>query len=262
VLTLWITWFGLLPSFSQSSFVALLVSVMLAAIFAWRKRSIFLIAAAIGVLIGATIASPTVRHKASLSHITSGRSTLVSKGLKVAEHHPVVGVGVGGFKHAYAEIEHLKGEEQQAAASHTTPVTVVAGRRRRPAAVCLAHRRGAVDRVPALGHFEGTARLGFGLALVAILVRFPSTTRSSMTDVLRAAALIVVGARPTARSGTRRDQRREARSCAAAYRRRRVRRGGTMARLVGGLREVRYVAFPVATRRCRKASRPIRPRAG
>jgi hypothetical protein len=198
VLTLWITWFGLLPSFSQSSFVALLVSVMLAAIIAWKKRSIFLIAAAIGVLIGATIASPTVRHKASLSHITSGRSTLVSKGLKVAEHHPVVGVGVGGFKHAYAQIAHLKGEEPKAAASHTTPVTVAAETGivglllfawLVVAALGTAFRR--------LGRgFEGTARLGFGLALVAILVHclfynalFEDPTFYGLL------ALIVVGAR-------------------------------------------------------------------
>jgi hypothetical protein len=198
VLTLWITWFGLLPSFSQSSFVALLVSVMLAAIFAWKKRSIFLIAAAIGVLIGATIASPTVRHKASLSHITSGRSTLVSKGLKVAEHHPVVGVGVGGFKHAYAQVAHLKGEEPKAAASHTTPVTVAAETGviglllfawLIVAALGTAFRR--------LGRgFEGTARLGFGLALVAILVHclfynalFEDPTFYGLL------ALIVVGAR-------------------------------------------------------------------
>ena len=58
--------------------------------------------------------------------MTSGRSTLVSKGLKVAVHHPVLGVGVGGFKRAYADLAHLKGKEPKAAASHTTPITVAA----------------------------------------------------------------------------------------------------------------------------------------
>ena len=67
-----------------------------------------------------------MRHKASLSHVTSGRSTLVSKGVKVAVHHPVLGVGVGGFRRAYADLAHLRGKEPKAAASHTTPVTVAA----------------------------------------------------------------------------------------------------------------------------------------
>jgi hypothetical protein len=145
---------------------------MVGAIVAWRRKSLFLIAACVGVLIGATIASPTVRHKASLKHLTSGRSTLISNGLKIAEHHPVVGVGVGGFKHAYADVAHLRGKEPKAAASHTTPVTVAAETGFVGillfawlilAALVTAFRR--------LGRgFDGTARLAFGLALVAILV--------------------------------------------------------------------------------------------
>src|SRR4051812_969581 len=83
-LTIVITWAGLLPSFSQSSFVALLAAVTLAAVFAWRWRSLFLIAVAVVALVLGLIASPSIRHKASLSHVTSGRSTLVTKGMKVA----------------------------------------------------------------------------------------------------------------------------------------------------------------------------------
>ena len=104
--------------------------------------------------------------------MTSGRSTLISTGIKVSLHHPVLGVGVGGFKRAYAELAHLKGKEPKAAASHTTPITVAAetgfpglvlflwlvG-----TAVALAFRRLGRD-------FDGAARLAFGLALVAILV--------------------------------------------------------------------------------------------
>jgi hypothetical protein len=171
-LTIAITWAGLLPSFSQSSFVALIVAVLVAAIVAWRKRSLFLVAAAIGVLIGATVASPSVRHRASLSHITSGRSTLVGKGVRVAVHHPLGGVGVGGFKHAYAALAHLRGKEPKAAASHTTPVTVAA-ETGLPGLLLLLWLVGAafVHAFRRLGRgFDGTARLGFGLALVAILV--------------------------------------------------------------------------------------------
>ena len=44
----------------------------------------------------------------------------------IAAHHPVQGVGVGGFKHAYARRTGLKGKEPKSAASHDTPVTVAA----------------------------------------------------------------------------------------------------------------------------------------
>jgi O-Antigen ligase len=171
-LTIVITWAGLLPSFSQSSYLALMVGVAVAAVIAWGRRSLWLVGAGVIVLVVALLASPTVRHKASLSHVTSGRSTLISTGIKVAFHHPVLGVGVGGFKRAYAELAHLKGKEPKAAASHTTPITVAA-ETGFPGlvlflwlvwtAVALAFRRLGRD-------FDGAARLAFGLALVAILV--------------------------------------------------------------------------------------------
>ena len=172
VLTIGITWAGLLPSFSQSSFVALIAAVMVAAVVVWRAKSLFLVAAGLIVLVLATVASPAVRHKASLSHVTSGRSPLVSKGEKVAVHHPVVGVGVGGFRRAYADLAGLRGKEPKAAASHTTPVTVAAETGLPglllfgwlvAAALYTAFRR----IVPT---FDGAARLTFGLALLAILV--------------------------------------------------------------------------------------------
>jgi O-antigen ligase/polysaccharide polymerase Wzy-like membrane protein len=171
-LTLGITWAGLVPSFSQSSFVALSVATLVAAVVVWRTRSLLLVAVAVAVVLVGGLASPAIRHKASLSHITSGRSTLASKGVKVALHHPVVGVGVGGFRHAYAEVAHLRGKEPKAAASHTTPITVAAETGFPglvlllwlvATALWLAFRRLGRD-------FDGAARLALGLALVAILV--------------------------------------------------------------------------------------------
>ena len=58
--------------------------------------------------------------------MTSGRSNLASKGARLAVHHPLIGVGVGGFRRAYADLTHLRGKEPKAAASHTTPITVAA----------------------------------------------------------------------------------------------------------------------------------------
>jgi O-antigen ligase len=169
-----VMWVGLLFSFSQSSFVALAVGVLVAAGFAWRRRAWPLVALAAGVFVIAVVGSPNVRHAivhgGKLNRVTSGRSKLVSNGLKLAVHHPVIGVGVGGFKHAYAKQQHLRSKEPKAAASHDTPITVAAETGLLGlallawlfvAGILLAFRRVATD-------LAGQAALVFGLVLVAI----------------------------------------------------------------------------------------------
>ncbi len=203
-LVLGITWVGLLPSFSQSSYVALMVGVAVAAIVMWRWRSLVLLGAAAAVLLLVVAASPQLRHRiqgktsSSLSHITSGRSTLARNGIKLAVHNPVFGVGVGGFKRAYADETGLKGREPKAAASHTTPITVAAETGLPGLALLLflvwvALRTGFGRIGPA---FEGTARLAFGLALTAILVHclFYNALLEDPT-FWGLLALVVVGAR-------------------------------------------------------------------
>ena len=132
VAVLIVTWFGLLISFSQSSFAALLVVVIGAAFIAWRWRALVAVALAFAVLAGIGVAQPQIRR--SLEHHTthglndasSGRASLVANGIRIAKAHPVRGVGVGGFKRAYADRVHLKGKDPKKAASHDTPVTVAA----------------------------------------------------------------------------------------------------------------------------------------
>jgi putative inorganic carbon (HCO3(-)) transporter len=125
-------WVGMLFSFSQSSFVALAVGSLIAACFAWRRRAVLLAALAAVVFVVAVAGSGNVRNAVfhhsggGLNRVTSGRSKLVGNGLKLAVHHPVVGVGLGGFKRAYAKQEHLRAREPKAAASHDTPITVAA----------------------------------------------------------------------------------------------------------------------------------------
>ena len=118
-------WLGLLFSFSQSSFAALVVGVLLAASLTWRWRTALLVAAAVAVMAVAAVAVPGLTHH-SLNRTSSGRSKLVTGGLAIAAHHPVTGVGVGAFVHAYARREHIRGNHPKSAASHTTPVTVAA----------------------------------------------------------------------------------------------------------------------------------------
>jgi O-antigen ligase len=124
-------WAGLLFSFSQSSFAALIAGVVLAAIFAWRRRGLVLAGVAAVVLVVGALAVPNVRHDLfghgrGLNSASGGRGKLVRKGIRIAVHHPVAGVGIGGFKRAYADLTHLRGREPKAAASHDTPVTVAA----------------------------------------------------------------------------------------------------------------------------------------
>jgi O-antigen ligase len=202
-LALGITWVGLLPSFSQSSYVALMAGVAVAAIVMWRWRSLVLLGVAAVVLLVVVGASPQLRHRiqgktSSLSHITSGRSTLARNGIKLAVHNPVFGVGVGGFKRAYADETGLKGREPKAAASHTTPITVAAEGGLPGLLLLLVLAWFALlTAFRRLGpFFEGTARLGFGLALTAIFVHclfynalFEDPTFWGLL------ALVVVGAR-------------------------------------------------------------------
>jgi putative inorganic carbon (HCO3(-)) transporter len=168
-------WAGLYFSYSQSSFAALAAGVVLAAVFAWGRRGVVLAIATGVVVVAAAFAVPSVRHDVfghNSKSTTSGRGTLVRRGAHIAVHHPVAGVGLGGFKHAYAKLAGLKGKEPNAAASHTTPVTVAAEGGivgfalyvwLLVAALLLAFRRFARD-------LPGLAALTFGLVIAAVAV--------------------------------------------------------------------------------------------
>jgi O-antigen ligase len=171
-----VIWAGLYFSYSQSSFAALAVGVIVAAVFAWGRRGIALAAVAAVIVAAGALAVPSVRHdvlgNGNGKSATSGRGKLVRKGAHIAVHHPVVGVGVGGFKHAYADLTNLRGTEPNAAASHTTPVTVAAEGGivgfalyvwLLVAALGLAFRRFARD-------LPGSSALALGLVLTAIAV--------------------------------------------------------------------------------------------
>jgi putative inorganic carbon (HCO3(-)) transporter len=132
VLAIAALWTGLLFSFSQSSFAALIVGTFAAATVVWRWRAAAVVGLVAAVLVTVGFATPQVRNslldesKSGLDKVTSGRAALVSNGLKIAADHPLAGVGTGGFKRAYAEKTGLKGQEPKKAASHSTPVTVAA----------------------------------------------------------------------------------------------------------------------------------------
>ena len=125
-------WVGLLFSFSQSSFAALIVGTAVVAAFTWRWRAAIALGIVSAVIAAVALGTPHIRHSllresgSGLNKASSGRAKLVTQGLWIFVYHPVQGVGVGGFKRAYANRVHLKGREPRKAASHNTVVTVAA----------------------------------------------------------------------------------------------------------------------------------------
>ena len=167
-----VTVVGLLPSFSQSSYFALAIGIAVGLTVLWRRRAVLPLAVAAAALAAVTLGVPQLRHrvlgKANLSHATGTRSKLVSTGADVFVHHPVIGVGTGGFAKAYGKETHTKGR-----ASHDAPITVAAETGLPGIAALL------WLLVPALwfpfrrnraATSSERARLAFGLALLAIVV--------------------------------------------------------------------------------------------
>jgi putative inorganic carbon (HCO3(-)) transporter len=126
-----LAWVGLLFSYSQTSFAALLVGALVVGGVAARTWAYRLAPAAVIVVAGTLLlarpadapALPLVQPP--LADATSGRGKLIREGIQIAVHHPVEGVGVGGFRRAYADRIGLAGPSPRVA-SHTTPVTVAA----------------------------------------------------------------------------------------------------------------------------------------
>jgi O-antigen ligase len=124
-----VTWLGLLITFSQSSFAALLVAIFALAAVVWRWKSLFALAAVIVVAGGIAVAQPKLMHAlrhhtaGGLNKASSGRYDLVANGIRIARTHPALGVGLGGFEHAYSKRTHRTPRQS---ASHNTPVTVAA----------------------------------------------------------------------------------------------------------------------------------------
>jgi O-antigen ligase len=202
-----IVWVGLLFSFSQSSFAALMAGTFAAAAFVWRWRAAAAVALAGVVLLSAGMAAPSVRHsifdasEKGLNRATSGRFGLITDGARIAFDNPVAGVGLGGFKRAYADRTGLRGEEPQKAASHNTPVTVAAELGFAGLALLVwLLAAGLLTAFRAAGPgFEGRAALVFGLALGAIAVHslfYDAFFEDPMTwGLLALAALVATTAR-------------------------------------------------------------------
>jgi hypothetical protein len=117
-----VSWVGLFFSYSQSSFAALVAGILVLGVVAWRSRAFAAAAATAAAVVALGVSGPAL----PLADGVGGRGKLVSNGLEIAVENPILGVGLGGFKQAYAERLALTRRAPPKAASHTTPVTVAA----------------------------------------------------------------------------------------------------------------------------------------
>jgi O-antigen ligase len=122
-----VLWLGLVPTFSQSSFVALLAGLAVLAALRWSWRWTL---AAVGA--GAVLAVVIVIFAGGVSKLspnrlnidTGGRTNLVAGGTDLFAQRPIWGYGSGSFPRAYRE--HIATKKAPVSVSHTEPITVAA----------------------------------------------------------------------------------------------------------------------------------------
>jgi hypothetical protein len=113
-----VLWLGLVPTFSQSSFAALLAGLGVLAALRWSMKW-----TVIAVLV-AVVAMASTFNLGRLNIDTSGRANLISGGVHLFAQRPVYGYGSGSFPRAYRE--HVRTRKAPVSVSHTEPITVAA----------------------------------------------------------------------------------------------------------------------------------------
>ena len=122
-----VLWLGLVPTYSQSSFLALLAGLaMLAAIkWSWRWTLGVVLVGAIGAVLVVLLVGGSGKITWDRINVDlSGRGSLVSGGVDLFSERPIQGYGSGSFQAAYRE--HRANKDAPVTVSHTEPVTVAA----------------------------------------------------------------------------------------------------------------------------------------
>jgi O-antigen ligase len=169
-LLLAVLWGGLVLTFSQSSFTALLVGLAILGAMRWSVRwALILSGAALVVAVVFVALAPGAVHldlgnSKSADKATSGRYDLIKGGLKLFKAAPLVGQGSGSFAREYRRAEHVS-PERAASASHTIPVTVAAEQGVIGLVVYLALLAAALARL-----FRGARRVPERAAVAAAFV--------------------------------------------------------------------------------------------
>jgi O-antigen ligase len=157
---------GLALSYSQSSLLALDVGLVVLAAVVWRGRAIVGLGALAALVLLASLAVPTTRHKifhTSLSGITSNRSSILSKGIDAFRRHPVAGSGLGSF----ARSAGTTAEERARIAPHNV----------------------VLQEAVELGVLGLIALAGIVFAILRLLLRPADAARSSVLRLILAAEL-------------------------------------------------------------------------
>jgi O-antigen ligase len=122
-----ILWIGLVPTYSQSSFLALLAGLaVLAAIrWSWRWTLAAVAVGAIGAVLVVLFVGGSGRFTPERINVDlSGRGSLISGGADLFAEKPIQGYGSGSFQAAYRD--HRDNKDAPVTVSHTEPVTVAA----------------------------------------------------------------------------------------------------------------------------------------
>jgi O-antigen ligase len=119
-----LVWFGLVPTFSQSSFAALLAGLVVLAALRWSVKwtAIAAVAGVVGTMLIVTVAGSFSFDRINID--TSGRANLVSGGIHLFAQRPLYGYGSGSFPKAYRQ--HVETRKAPVSISHTEPITVAA----------------------------------------------------------------------------------------------------------------------------------------
>jgi O-antigen ligase len=121
-----VLWIGLVPTYSQSSFIALLAGLAVLAAIRWGRPRWTLAAVAIGCIgVVAVVLFAGGRVEVDrINILTGGRANLVEGGANLFSERPVWGYGSGSFQTAYRD--HREDKDLPVTESHTEPVTVAA----------------------------------------------------------------------------------------------------------------------------------------
>jgi O-antigen ligase len=173
-LVLLLLWAGLVLTFSQSSFVALLVGLAVLAGLRWHPWRALGLVGLLAVIAAAVVllAPGAVRldlgDSSSVKGATSGRYDLVAGGLRLFEERPIGGFGSGSFRREYRRRENSS-DQRATNASHTIPITVAAEQGVIGLVAYLGLILAALWRL-LRGASSGAARAGVAAAFSALLL--------------------------------------------------------------------------------------------
>ena len=122
-----VLWIGLAPTFSQSSFIALLAGLAVLAALRWSLKwtpAVVALGALGAILVVLLVGGAGKVNINRLNIDTSGRAHLVSGGIHLFGQRPLYGYGSGSFSTAYRE--HAKRHRAPVSVSHTEPITIAA----------------------------------------------------------------------------------------------------------------------------------------